>query len=87
MDRRSRWNLKELLDKPCPSSHCLQRLYSELYSDFGCPHEIARFVRYMPLEDEYDPRKHSKVENEGHMLEQWRDYLIEAEKKFGFGQD
>jgi hypothetical protein len=58
-----------------------------LYADFGYPHEIARFVRYMPPEDQYDPWEHSKAENEEHMLKQWRGYLIEAEKKFGFGQD
>lgn len=62
-------------------------LVEALYADFDYPHEIARFVRYMPPEDGYEPRKHSQAENEGHMLEQWRDYLIEAEKKFGFDQD
>ena len=62
-------------------------LVEALYADFGYPHEIARFVRYMPPEDGYEPREHSPAENEGQMLEQWRDYLIEAEKKFGFGQD
>lgn len=57
-------------------------LVDELYSDFDYPDEIAPFVRYMPPEDGYDPSKHSETENYDHMLQQWRDYLIAAEKQF-----
>lgn len=60
-------------------------LVDELYSDFDYPDEIAPFVRYMPPEDGYDPSKHSGTENYDHMLQQWRDYLIAAEKQFGSG--
>jgi hypothetical protein len=60
-------------------------LVDELYSDFDYPDEVAPFVRYMPPEDGYYPSKHSETENYDHMLQQWRDYLIAAEKRFGFG--
>lgn len=60
-------------------------LVEEIYSDFGYPDEIARFVRYMPVGDDYDPRAHSKAENDDRALLHWREYLIGAEKKFSSG--
>jgi len=59
-------------------------LVEEIFCDFGHPLEMAGFIRYMPPADGYDPRQHTKAENEARMLAHWRDYLTAAERHFGF---
>jgi hypothetical protein len=51
----------------------------DIFCDFGHPLEIAPFIRYMPVTDDYDPRQHSKAENEERMLQHWREYLETAQ--------
>jgi hypothetical protein len=58
-------------------------LVEEVFCDFGRPLEITSFIRYMPPADGYDPRHHSKAENESRMLQHWRDYLTLAASQFG----
>lgn len=55
----------------------------EIFCEFGHPLEIATFVHYMPPADDYDPREHSKGQNETRMLENWFEYLVSAENQFG----
>ena len=59
-------------------------MVEDIFCDFGHPLEIAKFIRYMPVTDNYDPRQHSKAENEERMFNHWREYLKTAEKQFGF---
>ena len=47
----------------------------EVYADFGYPDEISGFVKYMPASDGYDPSKHTSVENEQRLLNNWKEYL------------
>jgi hypothetical protein len=61
-------------------------LAEEVFCDFGHPLEMARFIRYMPPGEGYDPRQHTKTENEARMLDHWRAYLAASEKEFGSSQ-
>ena len=54
-----------------------------IYADFDYPAEIESFVRYMPVNDEYDPWAHSDAENEQRLLTHWKDYLLRAQQEFG----
>jgi len=47
-------------------------LAEQVYSDFGYPRKIARFIRYMPMEG---PDLGSKEANEDRLMEYWSDYL------------
>lgn len=47
----------------------------EIYSDFDYPEDVAQFVRYMPVTDEYDPGDYSVQENHSRLLAKWRSYL------------
>ena len=48
----------------------------EIYSDFGYPQEVARFVPYMPPEpDEYWPQPASQEEATERLMRIWGDYV------------
>jgi hypothetical protein len=49
----------------------------EVYSDFGYPHEIASFVRYMPM---VGPDLGNQ--NEARLYDYWKSYLDQAAKHF-----
>jgi hypothetical protein len=49
----------------------LQRV-EEIYADFGYPEQVAKFVRYMPMEG---PDLGSREENERRLFERWKQYL------------
>ncbi len=53
-----------------------------VYADFGYPRELDGFIRYMPVEGDYDPLQHSKDENERRLIENWNRYLTEARNAF-----
>jgi hypothetical protein len=44
----------------------------EVYADFDYPPQIARLVRYMPMDG---PDLGSREANERRMFERWREYL------------
>jgi hypothetical protein len=52
----------------------LQRV-EEVYADFGYPEQIAKFVRYMPMEG---PDLGSREANEGRLFDRWKRYLDEV---------
>lgn len=52
----------------------LQRI-EEIYADFGYPEQIAKFVRYMPMDG---PDLGSREANERRLFERWKRYLEEA---------
>jgi hypothetical protein len=52
----------------------LQRV-EEVYADFGYPEQIAKFVRYMPMDG---PDLGSREANEQRLFERWKRYLDEA---------
>jgi hypothetical protein len=52
----------------------LQRV-EEVYADFGYPEEVAKFVRYMPMDG---PDLGSREANERRLFERWRSYVEEA---------
>jgi hypothetical protein len=54
-----------------------------IYADFDYPPDVERFVAYMPPVEDYDPAQHSAEENEKRLIEAWRTYLGECERKFG----
>lgn len=51
----------------------------ELYSDFGCPDQVAGFVRYMPFDG---PDLGSLEANEAGMLHTWQAYLLHCEGQY-----
>lgn len=53
-----------------------------IYADFDYPSEIEGFVRYMPVNDAYDPSAHTKDENENRLFGKWREYLVAAKSEF-----
>lgn len=53
-----------------------------IYADFDYPPEIESFVRYMPVTDTYDPRAHTKDENENRLFGKWRKYLVASREVF-----
>jgi hypothetical protein len=61
------WLYEHRGDFPDP----LQRV-EEVYADFGYPEQIAKFVRYMPMEG---PDLGSREANERRLFEQWRQYI------------
>jgi hypothetical protein len=65
---------KEQLDDPLGE-------VETIYANFDYPADIAGFVRYMPVTGEYDPRRHTKAENEKRLFDLWKEYLEEAAAK------
>jgi len=55
----------------------------KIYADFDYPSNIEGFVRYMPVVDGYNPKKHSKNENEERLFKQWEKYLNNTKNQFG----
>jgi len=51
------------------------QLVEEVYADFGYPEQIAKFVRYMPMEG---PDLGSREANERRLFERWKRYLAEV---------
>jgi hypothetical protein len=47
----------------------------EVYADFGYPEQIAKFVRYMPMEG---PDLGSREANEHRLFERWKRYIEEV---------
>ncbi len=47
----------------------------EVYADFGYPEQMAKFVRYMPMEG---PDLGSREANECRLFERWKRYLDEV---------
>jgi hypothetical protein len=60
-------------------------LVEEIFCDFDHPLDIVKFIRYMPAQQDYDPRQHSTAENEERLLTYWREYLTNAERLYGNG--
>jgi hypothetical protein len=54
-------------------------IIEELYADFGYPHEISPFVRYMPM---VGPALENREQNEARLYEYWKRYLDEVGKYF-----
>lgn len=52
----------------------LQRV-EEVYADFGYPDQIAKFVRYMPMDA---PDLGSQEANERRLFERWKQYVEDA---------
>jgi len=52
----------------------LQRV-EEVYADFGYPEQIAKFVRYMPMEG---PDLGSREANECRLFKRWKRYIEEV---------
>ena len=49
-----------------------------IYADFGYPEEIESFVKYMPVNNNYNPLKHSYDENISRLYNNWRQYLVRS---------
>jgi hypothetical protein len=64
------WIYEHREENPDP----LQRV-EEVYADFGYPEQIAKFVRYMPMDG---PDLGSREANERRLFERWARYLDEA---------
>jgi hypothetical protein len=47
----------------------------EVYADFGYPDIISGFVRFLPPSDGYDPKFHTKEENQQRLYRHWEEYL------------
>jgi len=47
----------------------------EIYNDFGCPEELLPFVRYAPVNGDYNPSEHTISENLSRLLKNWEQYL------------
>jgi hypothetical protein len=56
-------------------------IVEKLYADFDYPEEISEFVRYMPVQGDYNPGDHSQEENENRIYNLWHDYLNKYEMK------
>ncbi len=56
----------------------LQRV-EEVYADFGYPEQVAKFVRYMPMEG---ADLGSREANEQRLLERWKRYIDETALKY-----
>lgn len=54
-------------------------MVEEVYSDFGYPHEIASFIRYMPM---VGPDLGSHERNLTRLLDRWKEYLTHAERQY-----
>ena len=52
----------------------LQRV-EEVYADFGYPEQIAKFVRYVPMEG---PDLGRREANERRLFERWKQYIEEV---------
>jgi|SRR6056297_3241431 len=70
--------LKSLRESELSNSEILDKV-ELVYADFDYPVELAGAVRYMPPQDGYNPEKHTKEENEQHMLNEI-DKFLELEK-------
>jgi hypothetical protein len=64
------WTFQNRLN--CPDS--LGEVES-IYADFSYPAEIEGFIPYMPVKDTYDPKQHTRTENEKRLFENWEKYL------------
>lgn len=60
----------------------LQRV-EEVHADFGYPEQIAKFIRYMPMDG---PDLGSRQANEARLFARWKEYLDEASLRFGFSK-
>jgi hypothetical protein len=54
-----------------------------VYADFNYPYEIASFVRYMPVANGYDPKRHTLQKNEQRLYSLWEAYLDKAGSEIG----
>lgn len=51
-----------------------------VYADFNYPSDMKSFIRYMPIEDDYDPMLYTQKENEQRLIEKFNTFL-EFEKQ------
>ena len=68
------WIYEHRDDYPDP----LQRV-EEVYADFGYPEEVAKFVRYMPMDG---PDPGSREAAEQRLFERWKHYIDETEPSY-----
>jgi hypothetical protein len=68
------WFYEHRAEVPDP----LQRV-EEVYADFGYPEQLAKFVRYMPMEG---PDLGSREANERRLFERWKRYVDDVASKY-----
>ncbi|MBP2153427.1 MULTISPECIES: DUF2247 family protein [Erwinia] len=68
------FSLKESIEDPLGE-------VEKIYEDFDYPEDIESFVRYMPVNENYDPSKHTPEENTQRLYEKWALYL-DSKKMF-----
>ncbi|WP_081496485.1 DUF2247 family protein [Herbaspirillum sp. YR522] len=52
----------------------------KIYAEFDYPHEIEKFVRYMPTSDDYHSDQHSYQANTMRLFKEWKQYLEVAKQ-------
>lgn len=57
-------------------------MVESIYADFDYPEIIKDFVRYMPIDDGYDPSMHSYIENTDRLYKKWETYLTQESMRF-----
>ena len=53
-----------------------------IYADFDYPEDMEKFISYMPMSGDYNPKEHSVEENRGYLQSQLDAYISVQVKKF-----
>lgn len=67
-------SIKEALEEATDNKTLFDKV-NLIYSDFNYPSDMRSFISYLPTNDGYNPKNHSKGENEKRLIKNMNEYL------------